>query len=87
MKTNIYQFKKKTLKYLKKEEQEVKKELDKLYLVENNLKTREQELEFKYLFQFFYNKHQLLRNLIYGEDMKQYYEWNKLVDKINEEKE
>ena len=86
MKDNIWQFKKKTLKFLKKEEKEVKKELDKLDLLENKELSKEHLLEKIYLKQFFHNKYQLLRNLIYGEDMKPNYEWNQLVDKVTKEK-
>ena len=82
MNDNIWQFEKRTLKSLKKEERLVKKELDKLSKLDNMEISKEHLLEKIYLRQFFENKYQLLRNLIYGEEMKQNNEWNELVDRV-----
>ena len=79
---NIWKFRNKTLRNLKKEEKLVEKELNKLSLIEDKLNTREQELEFKYLKQFFYNKYQLLRYLIYGDKIESNNEWNEIVDEV-----
>ena len=82
---NVWQFKKRTLKALKKEERLVKKELDKLNKLDNLEMSKEHLLEKMYLKSFFENKYSLLRHLIYGEKMIPNTEWNDLVDRVTKE--